>query len=639
MSSSRPDPTAKGTKGRKALTTVLAAALLTAAPVSATATASPGTARDASPGSGAAPTSADPSPLPLHRLFDNTGTAPDGPVAPGQGGLDGAGNALSRDDLAAAGWAPGSRLTLDGTPLTWPDSRPGQPDNVVADGQAVRPDGRGDGRGEALSFLVTATGGTAGGTGAVRYRDGSRSTFALTSPDWRSGPLGSKIIALPHVNGPDGRREEAARLYTVTVPLDPGRPVDSVVLPQDRDGAGKGADLHVFALSVREPAKGWTGTWAASTGGYTAVGPWRDQTLRLAVRATGGGPRARIRLGNAFAARAVEIGGATVALRGDGAAAEGKPVPLTFGGGERGVRVPAGGQAVSDPAPFAVPAGAQLLVSIHLPGPVEAAPVHAHALRTSWISPPGSGDRTADTGAKAFTGTLKTWPFLTGVDVSSPSPRSARGSGTGAVVTLGDSITDGVGSTADADNRWPDVLSRRLLGADRPPVQSVLNHGISANRIVTDRYPGDGVSRITGGVSAQNRLERDVLSQPGVRTVVVFEGINDLRAGTSPEEVAAGLRAVAERARARGLRVVVATVAPCGGYPDCSAQVEARRQTLNAFIRSDRGLFDGVADFDAVLRDPAAPHRLLPAYDSGDHLHPGDAGLTALGESFDLRLL
>ncbi|PLW72500.1 G-D-S-L family lipolytic protein, partial [Streptomyces sp. DJ] len=207
-------------------------------------------------------------------------------------------------------------------------------------------------------------------------------------------------------------------------------------------------------------------------------------------------------------------------------------------------------QAVSDPAPFAVPAGAQLLVSIHLPGPVEAAPVHAHALRTSWISPPGSGDRTADTGAKAFTGTLKTWPFLTGVDVSSPSPRSARGSGTGAVVTLGDSITDGVGSTADADNRWPDVLSRRLLGADRPPVQSVLNHGISANRIVTDRYLGDGVSRITGGVSAQNRLERDVLSQPGVRTVVVFEGINDLRAGTSPEEVAAGLRAVAERARA-----------------------------------------------------------------------------------------
>jgi lysophospholipase L1-like esterase len=569
-------------------------------------------------------------PLPLARLFDNTAVSDD--ARPGEADFDGAGRSLSAQDLAAAGWTPGRVLAIDGARLRWPRSAAGRPDNVRADGQAVRLRGRGD----ALSFLVagTGTGREVSGSGTVRYRDGSRSTYTLTAPDWRRGLLSTKAVALPHINSGAGQRTETARLYAVTVPVERGREIRSVVLPAD---PGPAADLHVFAVAVRTPAKGWTGSWAASTGGYTAVGPWTDRTMRLVVHTSAGGPRARIRLENTFAAAPVRIGHATVAVQADGAAAVAAPVPLAFGGAA-GAEIPAGAQLFSDPVGFVVPADTNLLVSIHLPGTVTALPVHSRAIQRSYLSAPGSGDRTADTEADAYPSSLGSWPLLTGVDV---------GAGPGSVVTLGDSITDGTKSTTNANRRWPDVLAQRLLNQDRVPKYGVLNAGISANRIVTDRYLGDGVSRDTGGVSAQHRLDRDALAQTGARTVVVFEGINDVRWGTTADEVIAGLRAIAERSRARGLRVVAATIAPCGGFPDCSPEVDARRTAVNAFLREqnrqssrDRGgVFDAVLDFDAVIRDPQRPQRMLPAYDSGDHLHPGDAGLRALAESIDLRAL
>lgn len=560
-------------------------------------------------------------PRPLPALFDNRAVSAD--TRPDAADFDGAGRSLSAQDLAAAGWTPGGVLTLDGARLTLPRTAPGTPDNVVAHGQQVALRGRG----EALTFLVAATGGAAGGTGTVRYRDGSRSGYELTAPDWRSGPLATKAVALPHLNRATGGQSAGpARLYAVTVPLRAGREVRSVVLP----AASGAAALHVFAVAVRDTGRGRTGSWAASTAGYRAVGPWTDRTLRLVVHSGAGGPRARIRLANTFAAAPVEIAAASIAVRGTGAAARGAPVPLTFGGGHRGVRVPAGAEAFSDPAGFTVPAGTDLLVSLHLPGTVAAAPVHQEAAQLSYLSAAGGGDRTADAGGAAFPETMTLWPFLTGVDV---------GGGPGSVVALGDSITDGVRSTAGANRRWPDVLARRLAAQHAVPRYGVLNQGISANRIVTDRYPGDGVSGDTGGVSAGHRLERDVLAQPAARTVVVFEGINDLRAGTPAADLIAGLRELAGRAHTRGLRVLVATVAPCAGYPDCTPDVEARRQAVNAFVRDNGGAFDATLDFDAVLRDPHLPQRLLPAYDSGDHLHPGDAGLRALGDAIDLRTL
>lgn len=565
-------------------------------------------------------------PLPLERLFDNRAVSDD--ARPGEADFDGAGNSLSAQDLHAAGWEPGRRLDLDSASLRWPHTRPGRPDNVRADGQHVQMRGEGN----AVSLLVAGTsrsgpGGDVTGSGTIHYWDGSSSTYTLSAPDWRGGPLATKAVALPHVNTPSGGQlAEKAKLYAVTVPVRRGHQIRSMTLPHD---TRTGSDLHVFAASVRRDTAGWTGSWSASSSGYTAVGPWRDQTLRLVVHASEGGSRTRVRLANTFASAPVEIGHASVVVQREGATGRGRPVPLRFDGRD-GVVMPAGAQAVSDPVGFRVPPDSNLLVSIHLPGPVAAAPVHSAAIQRSYVSGSGSGDRTGDEEGGAFTGSLEVWPFLTGVDV--------RG-GEGSVVAFGDSITDGVRSTQDANRRWPDVLARRLRAQDEVPRYGVLNQGISANRVISDRYPGDGVSTDTGGVSALHRLERDVLAQTDARTVVVLEGINDVRWGASAEDVVAGLRTLAERARERGLRVVGATLTPCEGYHDCSAEVEAKRGAVNAFIRDSGGAFDAVLDFDAVVRDPARPQRMLPVYDSGDHLHPGDAGLKAMADSVELRKL
>ncbi|WP_086560935.1 SGNH/GDSL hydrolase family protein [Streptomyces africanus] len=553
-------------------------------------------------------------PVPLERLFDNIAVSDDD--RPARADFDGAGSSLSARDLAAAGWTPGRGLTVQGARLTWPRRQPGEPDNVRAAGQDVRVTGRGD----ALAFLVAGTAGTeAGGPGVITYANGTRSGYRLTAPDWRTGPLATKAVALPHINTPGGQLAEPARLYVVTVPLVPGRPVASVRLPH-------AAGLHVFAVSVRTATRGWTGSWTTSTGGYTAVGPWTDRTLRLVVHTSAGGPRVRVRFDNTFAAAPVRIGSATVAVRASGAAARGTPVPLSFGGAAS-VEIPAGAQAYSDPLGFAVPADADLLVSFHLPGTVTAAPVHRLAQQRSYVS--GPGDHAGDGSAEAYTSVITGWPLLAGIDVSG---------GPGSVVLLGDSITDGDRSTVDANRRWPDVLAGRLLTQSTLPRYGVLNQGISGNRVAGDRYPGDGVSTDAAGVSALHRFDRDVLAQPSVRTAVVFEGVNDLRWDTSAEQVIAGLRELAARGHARGVRMLAATILPCEGEARCTAAVDAERVAVNAWIR-DGGVFDGVLDFDAVVRDPVRPSRILPVYDSGDHLHPGDTGLAALADSVDLRLL
>ncbi|NLU72778.1 SGNH/GDSL hydrolase family protein [Streptomyces sp. HNM0575] len=574
-----------------------------------------------------ATTATDPTePLPLERLFDNRAVSDD--AHPGDADFDGAGNSLSSQDLRAAGWEPGRLLGLDSAALRWPHTGPGEPDNVRADGQQVRVSGSGN----AVSLLVAGTssggpGGDVTGSGTVHYSDGSTSGYTLSAPDWRGGPLATKAVALPHVNTRSGGQlGEKAKLYAVTVPVREGRSVRSVTLPRD---PGPDGDLHVFAASVRRAESSWTGSWTTSSAGYTAVGPWVDQTLRLVVHTSAGGSHTRVKLANTFASGPVQIGHASVVVQREGATGRGKPVPLHFGGRD-GVLLPAGGHAVSDPVGFQVPPDSNLLVSIHLPGRVETAPVHSEARQHSYVSASGSGDRTGDTEGAAFTGSLEVWPFLTGVDVQG---------GPGSVVAFGDSITDGVRSTPDANLRWPDVLARRLRAQQEVPRYGVLNQGISANRVVSDRYPGDGVSDDAGGVSALHRLERDVLGQTNAHTVVVFEGINDVRWGSTPEEVIAGLKEVARRAHERGLRVVGATLTPCEGYQDCFPEVDAKRNAVNAFVRDSKGAFDAVLDFDAVVRDPARPQRMLPAYDSGDHLHPGDTGYKAMGESVELSKL
>jgi lysophospholipase L1-like esterase len=595
-----------------------------------------------------------PLPLPLEQLFDNRAVSDD--ARPGEADFDGFGASLSAQDLTAAGWTPGRALTVQGARLTLPPWQPGEPDNVRAAGQEVRVDGSGD----ALAFLVAGTGGGGGaagarrcrkserakarradhgrtpdtgrsapaaepctaevrGSGSVSYEDGTSSSYRLTAPDWRTGPPATKTVALPHVNTPGGQLPLTARLYVVTVPLEPGREVASVRLP-------RAAALHVFALSVRAAGRGWTGTWAAATSGRQPVGPWTDRTLRLVVHTSAGGPRVRLRFDNTFAAAPVRIGAATVARQAEGAAARGAPVPLSFEGATA-VEIPAGAQVFSDPLDFEVPEDANLLVSFHLPGTVAEAPVHRLAVQRSYVSEPG--DHTTQDGPAAYTSVLTSWPLLTGVDVAG---------GPGSVVLLGDSITDGTASTGDANRRWPDVLATRLLRQQEVPHYGVLNQGISGNRVAADVYPGDGVFASPSGVSATHRFDRDVLAQTSARTAVLFQGVNDVRWGATAEQVIAGLREMAGRGHERGLRMLAATIVPCEGEARCTAAADAERVAVNAWIR-DAGVFDGVLDFDGVVRDPDRPARLLPAYDSGDHLHPGDAGLAAVAESVDLRLL
>ncbi|MGX2993733.1 GDSL-type esterase/lipase family protein [Streptomyces sp. JNUCC 64] len=557
-------------------------------------------------------------PRPLRQLFDNRGVDEDDRAR--RADFDGAGSALSARGLRAAGWTPGRVLSLGGARLTWPRPTRAGFDNVRADGQSVRVRGRGD----ALVLLAAGTRGTATGTGTVRYRAGADVPFRLTAPDWRTGPLARKAVTVPGVLTRSGRLPERARLYPVTVPLDPEREVVSVTLPRD---PGK-PDLHVFALAVRPAANGWTGGWSAATGTYARVGPWTDRTLRLVTRTTAGGSRVRLRFENTFAREPVRIGAASVALRAAGAAARARPVPVTFDG-RSGTGVPAGARAVSDPVDLDVPPGGTLLVSFHLPGTVRAAPLHREAAHTSYVGAPG-GDRTRETGGAGYPETIAFWPLLTGVDV--------RG-GAGTVVVVGDSVTDASSRTRDTDRRWTDLLAARLARQRQVPRYGVLNQGISANRVISDRYPGDGESADNSGVSVLSRLDRDVFAQTSARTVLVFQGVNDLRWGATAEEVVAGLRAVAARSRAHGLRTVVTTLAPCGGERRCTAAVDVRRRAVNAALRTDPGHFDAVLDFDRVLRDPARPERLAPDYDSGDHLHPNDPGLVALTDSVDLPLL
>jgi len=244
---------------------------------------------------------------------------------------------------------------------------------------------------------------------------------------------------------------------------------------------------------------------------------------------------------------------------------------------------------------------------------------HPAAYQTNYVK---RGDVTGERGFMPDT-TIVVWPFLVGVDVHSAVA-------TGVIVTFGNSITDGVGSTRDLNRRWPNVLAQRLLTGAEPP-KGVANQGISGNRVLS-----------TGaGPSALARFDRDVLMTPGVTHIVLLEAINDIggsaRDGTTAEDLIQGYRQLIDRAHDRGLVIIGATLTPAGPRAPFTPELEAKRVAVNAFIRAP-GNFDAVIDFDAVTRDPARPTQFLPAYDSGDHLHPSDAGYKAMGEAIDLAL-
>ncbi|MFF3315398.1 SGNH/GDSL hydrolase family protein [Streptomyces sp. NPDC003035] len=388
------------------------------------------------------------------------------------------------------------------------------------------------------------------------------------------------------------------------------------------------------AVSPRAEGSGWVGSWGTAPAPAARDGISRDglddRTVRMVVRTSIGGDHLRLRLSHAYGTRPLTLGRTTVALPLPGSPAAvvpGSAREVTYDGGAARTTLPAGAETFSDPVDFDVPAGADLLVSIHLPEPTGPTTWHWLAQQRSHVSEPG--DHTADPTGTAFRRTETSWFFLTGVDVRGADARGTRARG--AVVAIGDSQTDGVGSTMDGNGRWTDALARRLAADPATGGLGVLNKGIGGNRVLRD---GTETDRPQRGTSALGRLDRDALAQAGVRTVVLYEGVNDLQLApyASADEVLNGLRTMAQRLRERGIRVLVGTLTPFKDSPFWTEDAERARAELNTALRTAPG-FDAVVDFDAAVRDPADPRRVRAAYDSGDHIHLNDAGYRALAEA------
>jgi lysophospholipase L1-like esterase len=387
----------------------------------------------------------------------------------------------------------------------------------------------------------------------------------------------------------------------------------------------------------------WIATWAASPQ------PWwdadffapidvprslRNQTVRQIARVSLGGSRVRVELSNEYGSDPLVIGAAHVALAGDGSAiVAGSDRPLTFGG-RASVTVPPGAPILSDPVDLEVPALGSVAVSLYFPEITPTSTFHWEGVQTAYISGEGSFAGEPDFEAAQ---TITSRIFLSEIMVDAPP--DAR-----AIVTFGDSITDGATSTVDANHRWPDFLAGRLNEADARV--AVINQGISGARVLRDRM----------GDNALARFERDVLSHPYADTVVLMMGINDIgwpgtllvpkgEPAPSADDIIAGYRQLIDRAHAHDMRVLGATLTPFEDtfrgnplYGYYNEQKETKRQMVNQWIRAS-GAFDGVIDFDEATRDPSNPKHIRADFDSGDHLHPQDTGYKAMADSIDLELL
>lgn len=412
------------------------------------------------------------------------------------------------------------------------------------------------------------------------------------------------------------------------------------------------------AQSVVPAGQKWVATWAASVHGpypsgnpsaqpdlkYAIPDPAQgavDQSFRLIVKPDVWGDRFRIRLANTFGTQAVTFDQIYIGVSATaGNIVKGTNRPVLFGG-RPGIRIAPGGAAYSDAVDVKLPAGAltegrKLAVSLHVTGASGPMTWHAKALQTSYLSRPRSGPHTRAEDDSAFPFTTTSWYFLDAVDVMASAD-------TVVVCAFGDSITDGTLSTLNGDDRWPDVLSRRLHTAYGNRV-SVVNAGIGGNRILTpETYPPP--QPFPGGPSALQRLDRDLFGLSGISAVVLLEGINDISSGASADAIIAGMKELVSRVKAKGLKIVGATITSSltangnSGTPDANQ----RRQAVNTFIRTG-GIFDAVADFDAATVDPATgalreefvPNSTVGG--AGDRLHPNRAGYQAMGSAIDIKI-
>jgi lysophospholipase L1-like esterase len=355
-------------------------------------------------------------------------------------------------------------------------------------------------------------------------------------------------------------------------------------------------------------------------------GSFNNQTVRMIARSSIGGNRVRVHLSNVFGAAPLAVGAVHIALRSkDSAIVPGSDRALSFSG-KPSVVIPVGAEMLTDAIDFNVPKLTDLAISVYVPGETGLASVHALGLHSTYISKEGDFSGQPEIAEAQIS---RSWYWLSGIDVLAP-PEA------GAIVAFGDSITDGATSTPDTDRSWPSVLATRLAANPDTANLSIANQGISGNRVL-----GDGA-----GVSALARFDRDVLTQAGVRWVMIMEAINDIGIGARQGAPAGGIssdalinayRQMIERAHTQGIKVIGCTLTPYVGASYASEAGEVMRSALNDFIRNS-GAFDAVVDFEKATRDPANPKQILPLYNITDHLHPNDAGYKAIADSIDLSI-
>jgi lysophospholipase L1-like esterase len=383
--------------------------------------------------------------------------------------------------------------------------------------------------------------------------------------------------------------------------------------------------LLLFAVqplrAAKTPPVPWTPTWSTAPMGIDVN--FSNQTIRMIVRSTISGDQVRIRLSNRYGTDSLSIGAAHVALSQQGSSiVPGSDRSLNFGGKES-IIIPPGGYALSDPVDLKVPQLADVAVTIYMPGSSSRATAHGTGLRTTYIS--AAGDFT---GAADFPSSSTTLSYYWLTDVYVATQKTPR-----VIVAFGDSITDGARSTPNTGNSWPAILGKTLLTKSKHSDTAVLNEGIGGNRVLHD---------VTGS-NALARFDDDVIEQPGVSTVIILEGINDIGSPDRPnspyrdqsvtaEDLIQGMQQLINRCHMHNIKIVGATLTPYAGAAYFSTAGESKREALNEWIRTSNA-FDAVIDFDRVITDPTQPGHFAPQYDSGDHLHPGDAGYQAMANA------
>jgi len=390
------------------------------------------------------------------------------------------------------------------------------------------------------------------------------------------------------------------------------------------------SSAQVSTGAAAHEGRNWVTAWGASPvvgsdipGSSCPAGTGlTNQTVRNVVFLSAGGDSVRVRLTNTFGAQAIQVGHASVAVQAANAdAVPGTVRELTFAG-KPAVTLAAGGEALSDPVSLHVAALTSLLVSVYVPGPTGPVTNHPFTAQGNFLA---TGDLALAPSAAGYQDT-PCWMLISGVDVRAP------GRVTGSVVALGDSITDTANTTGNANRRWPDDLARRLSALPGSTL-SVVNAGLGGNRLLA---PRDGNPYY--GIPALARIDHDVFSQTGVRAVILLEGVNDIGFSAPAADIISAEEQIIAQAHARGLKIFGGTIMPFGGSFVFSADREQTRETVNHWILTSHA-FDGVIDFAKAVTDPANPTALLPAFDSGDHLHPNDAGCQALANAISLRMI